>query len=117
MNSAGSSLGDEGWKQLTTHLNFDIFNMINIISLVVFAFFYRKANILCRGSSNILQDLKGTKACVTAADLTDSDGNRWQYALLYAAFEQSQYKNISCASMQDFPAYSVNKYPAVQSSG
>ena len=58
--------------------------MVKIISYVVIVFFYRKANILRRGS-NTLQDPMGTKACVTAADLTDSDGN------MHAAFEHLLY--------------------------
>ena len=45
--------------------------MIKIISYVVIAFCHRKANILRRWSTVST----GTKACVTAADLIDSDEN------------------------------------------
>ena len=48
--------------------------MIKIITYVVIAFFYRKANILRRWS-NILRIFNGNKACITAADLIDSNGN------------------------------------------
>ena len=48
--------------------------MIKIISYVVIAFCYRKANILRRWS-NILRIFYGNKACVTASDLIDSDEN------------------------------------------
>ena len=54
--------------------------MIKRIPYVDIAFFYIKANILCRWS-NILHIFnwnkglcRSVKACVTAADLIDSDG-------------------------------------------
>ena len=44
------------------------------------AFFYRKANILHR-LCNILLNSTGTKACVTSADLIDSDENMHCFTL------------------------------------
>ena len=54
--------------------------MIKIISYVVIAFCYRKANILRRWS-NIRNIFTGTKACVTAADLIGSDENLYCFTL------------------------------------
>ena len=51
--------------------------MIKIKSYVVISFCYRKANILQRWSNHLVSYTfsTGTKDCVTAADLIDSDEN------------------------------------------
>ena len=52
-----------------------------------------------------------TKACVTGADLIDSDHqmatSSCQHALLHVSLEQLLYQNICCVSVQDSHGYSV----------
>ena len=64
--------------------------MIKIKSYVVIAFCYRKANVSDLVSYTFAT---GTKACVTAADLIDSDENLHFFTL-------SSCKNLYCVSVQ-----------------
>ena len=77
------------------------------MSYVDIAFFYRKANVLCRWS-NILCIFNRNKVSLIAADLINLDEN-----LLHTAFEQLLYQNLCCVSVQDSSGCSIYEHTAV----